>query len=164
MHNAVIYRDLDNEDGDDEDEDNDEDNNEDNEDNENNNKDNNVVAAPRISDSDDNIYSHKENEDEVDAEVCSVNSEIVRERRHGSLTVQTEDLKSDAESDLTPLSSSTSSTTRFPTSAGQPSASSPGSAKIKAYGLVIDFDNAFSLTEAIEHGYNINSVSNSDDI
>ena len=32
------------------------------------------------------------------------------------------------------------------------------------YGLVIDFDNAFSLTEAIEHGYNINSVSNSDDI
>lgn len=61
-----------------------------------------------------------------------------------------------SDSELTSLQSSSSMTT-----SNQPSTSNSRSPTIKAYGLVIDYDNSFSLDEMSEDKFKIHSVRHS---
>lgn len=75
---------------------------------------------------------------------------------------ETADSGNNSDSELTSLlSSSLTKTMNQPSTSIQPSTSNSGSSTIKAYGLVIDYDNSFSLDEMSEDRFKIHSVRHS---
>lgn len=107
-----------------------------------------------------NSCDAKDSSDGTDTESWDASSVVDMDEKH-PLTTQIVGSGSISESDLTSLSSSSMSTAtiQLPTTALSTSVSR--SSTIKGYGLVIDYDNSFSITEAMARNYKINSVRHS---
>lgn len=126
-----------------------------------NSEETNSQVEDSYNDSDSDSKSESDNDDDnnnsIDSEPWSDGSPAADIDERGPLTTQTVGSSSMSESDLTSLSSSTmSAATIQPPSTVPPSTTA--SSIIRGYGLVIDFDNSFSIADAKQHGYKITSV------